>query len=166
MAERALIEMQRRLTAGREYLTALRKLGFDPDVMAWAGAGEADPGHEGAGRFELLLVTTWADNIGPKAVYDLLFEAYDASATPKEIDPFIVTLFSPQTRVAADLLGAIRTARSPRLPPGGQPIMILGMLDYFTTTDWIIVGREPRSTRFEDARRFGAFQRNVQKLAA
>lgn len=156
-----MIEMERRLKAGREYLTALRKLGFNPDALLWAGVG----GVAAEGAMELLIVTTWADNIGPKAIYDLLFEAYDASATPKEVDPFVVSLFSPQTQVAIDLGDAVRTLQA-ETHREMRPIIMLGMMDYYTTPPWIISYRPSKSTRFEDARRFNAFQNNVAKLAA
>lgn len=155
--------MERRLVAGRDYLAALRKLGFHPDALLWAFRG----GVPEPAPFELLIISTWADSIGPKAIYDLLFEAYDASATPKEIDPFIVSLFSHHTKVATDMGDAIRTIQSEAIPAdGSQPMLILGMMDYITIPQWIISYRQPRSNRFDDLRRFGAFQTNVTKLAA
>ena len=161
MAEQPMIEMKRRLKAGREYLVALRKLGFDPDALFWAGVGP-----DANGSMELLIVTTWADNIGPKAVYDLLFEAYDASATPREIDPFVVSLFSPNTTVAKDFYNAIQTIDRKIHDKDFTPMIVLGMLDYYTTSSWIISCRLPKSTRFDDTRRFAAFRNNVAKLAA
>lgn len=157
-----MIEMERRLKAGREYLIALRKLGFNPDAILWAGVG----GAPADGPMELLIVTTWADNIGPKAIYDLLFEAYDASATPKEIDPFVVSLFSPNTQVAVDIDAAVRTIKAEGNQADFRPILVLGMMDYFTIPQWILSHRAAKSTRFEDIRRFSAFQNNVAKLAA
>lgn len=162
MATQPLSDMDRRLKAGREYLLALRKLGFEPNAMLWAGVG-GDPTSE---RMELLIVTSWADNIGPKAIYDLLFEAYDASATPKEVDPFSVTLFSPHTSVAKDLYDAMRTLKAQPNRKEIHPMIVLGMMDYFTTTDWIISFKKVSSTQFNDARRFMSFQHNVAKLAA
>lgn len=161
MATQSVIEMQRRLKAGREYLSALRRLGFNPDALLWAGVG----GTKDESVMELLVVTSWADNIGPKAIYDLLFEAYDASATPKEIDPFVVSLFSPHTQIAIDLEGALRAIKRKPLD-SGNPFIALGMLDYFTIPKWIISHRRSQTTRFDDARRFATFQSNVQKLAA
>ncbi len=157
-----MIEMERRLEAGREYLVALRKLGFNPEALLWAGVGA----EAADGAMELLIVTTWTDNVGPKAIYDLLFEAYDASATPKEIDPFTVTLFSPRTQVAIDLNGAMRTIREKLRGPDNHPMIVLGMLDYYTIPDWIISYRRSKTSSFDDVRRFTAFQSNVAKLAA
>lgn len=162
MAERAVIEMERKLKAGREYAAALKKLGFNPNALLWAGVGREGPDS----RMELLIVTNWIDDVGPKAIYDLLFEAYDASATPKEIDPFIVSLFSPHTQVAADIRGALYTVRTEPLREDARPMFILGMMDYFTIPDWIISYRPSKSSHFDDLRRFHAFQNNVAKLAA
>ena len=44
----------------------------------------------------LVLVTSLFDFVGPLALTELLFEAYNAAATPKEIDPFIIRLHSPK----------------------------------------------------------------------
>ena len=166
MAESSLrAEMQRKLRAGREYHEALCKLGFHPDAVLWATAG-GQPDDQP--RMELLLVTSWADIIGPKAVYDLLFEAYEASATPQEIDPFIVSLFSPETQVSRDIAGGMRTLRSPEFAnnPDSRPMFVLGLFDYSTIPDWVIHYAPRKSTRFEAARRFGAFERNVHRLVA
>lgn len=165
MARQPVIEMERRLKGGREYLTALKKLGFIPDALLWAGVGD----QAADGAMELLIVTSWVDEIGPKAIYDLLFEAYDASATPKDIDPFIVTLFSPETQIAIDLKNAIYTLRSDaRAKPSKEvrPVLFLGMMDYYTIPSWIIFSRPSKSDHFDILRRFHAFQNNVAKLAA
>jgi hypothetical protein len=153
--------MQRRLKAGREYLAALRKLGFVPDALLWAGVGKA----AGDAEMELLIVTSWVDSVGSRSIYDVLFEAYDASATPKEIDPFVVSLFSPHTQVAADIRGGMEAVEAERFREG-VPMLVLGMLDYFTIPDWVIQFRRSKTNVFDDARRFRAFQNNVAKLAA
>lgn len=161
MAEDPSLTMDRRLQAGRDYLIALRKLGFSPDVLCWARAPGGDE------SFQLLLVTTWADSVGAKAIYDLLFEAYDAAATPKEIDPFIVTVFSPKSRLGADLVGMIHAAdKMKEHTLEARPILVLGMVEYATMPNWVLACRRPQSTQFEDVRRFSAFQRNVELLAA
>ncbi len=162
MARQPLNDMDHRLKAGREYLIALRKLGFEPNALLWAGVGDSRE----HGRMELLIVTSWADHIGPKAIYDLLFEAYDASATPKEIDPFSVTLFSPHTTVATDLYNAIGTLKAEDNREDIRPMIVLGMMDYYTIPDWIISFRKRASTRFDDARKFISFQNKVAQLAA
>ncbi len=164
MVEQAVIEIERKLKAGREYAAALKRLGFTPDALLWAHVGAEDKGASGA-EMELLIVSSWVDQVGPKAIYDLLFEAYDLSATPKEIDPFVVSLFSPKTQVALDLRGAMDTTRK-KVSSDFRPMFVLGMLDYYTVPDWIILYRASKSNQFEDLRRFHAFQNNVAQLAA
>lgn len=162
MAEQPVIQMQRRLEAGREYFDALKKLGFTPDALLWAHAG----GSAHDAPMELVIVTAWVDTIGPKAIYDLLFEAYDASATPREIDPFIVSLFSPQTQVAKDIAAAVRTVQDHAHEHNFRPMLVLGMMDYVTIPSWILWYRPSKSKLFEDTRHFSAFKNNIERLAA
>lgn len=161
MAEQSMIPMARRLEAGREYLAALVKLGFSPDAVFWAGvAKDARPD-----ELELIIISTWVDSIGPKAVYDLLFAAYDRSATPKEIDPFNVSLFSPESNLSKAFARAVEA-----IPTGlwqnGRPLCFVGQSEYFTIPDWVIFHQNRRKTLFADQRRFGAFRRNITRLAA
>jgi hypothetical protein len=77
------------LTAGQDYLDALVSLGLIPAYLGW--------GWEIAGKeWNLVLVTSIVDAGGPLALNKLLFKAYNAKATPKEISPFIVRIFSPE----------------------------------------------------------------------
>jgi hypothetical protein len=76
-----------RYDAGRDYLTALRRL--EPEALFWAY-------DKGMGQLVLVLVTSLFDFAGPLALNKLLFDAYNAAATPKAIDPFILRLHSPK----------------------------------------------------------------------
>lgn len=80
-----------RIEAGRQYLAALQKLGLDPEALFWA--------EQDSGGFVLVLLTGFFDYVGPLEVSRVLFKAYNASATPKEIDPFIVRLHSPKQTI-------------------------------------------------------------------
>jgi hypothetical protein len=166
MAEQSVKEMQRRLKAGRDYLASLRKLGFEPEAAFWALPGS----DESEDNYQLIIISSWVHTIGPLAVYDLLFEAYDASATPKEIDPFCVSLFSPKSRIAVDFWNAVRTFEVAKARDADSqsliPMMVLGVFDYCTTSEYILSNRRVTSTRFNDARRFNAFKSNIAKLAA
>ncbi len=51
------------------------------------------------------MVTSIVDAGGPLALNKLLFKAYNAKATPKEISPFIVRVYSPE--VVPDTLYAL-----------------------------------------------------------
>lgn len=75
--------------AGREYLTALRSLGCEPEALFWAKDAVV-------GNDVLILVTSLFDYAGPLDLSSLLFKAYNLSATPREIDPFILRLHSPR----------------------------------------------------------------------
>jgi hypothetical protein len=78
----------RYLKAGQDYLDALVSLGLVPAFLGW-GWEQAEA------QWLLVLVTPIVETGGPLALNKLLFHAYNAKATPKEISPFIVRVFSP-----------------------------------------------------------------------
>src|SRR5450432_474581 len=75
------------LKAGAGYLESLRALGLNPNFLGWGWDIAAE-------RWVLVLVTSIIDAGGPLALNRLLFHAYNAEATPKDIPPFIVRVFS------------------------------------------------------------------------
>jgi hypothetical protein len=78
-----------RYDAGADYLAALRRLKLEPEALFWAYDRMLE-------QFVLVIVTSLFDFAGPLALMRLLFDAYNAAATPKEIDPFILRLHSPK----------------------------------------------------------------------
>ncbi len=78
-----------RYDAGADYLDALRRLKLEPEALFWAYDRTLE-------QFVLVIVTSLFDFAGPLALMRLLFDAYNAAATPKEIDPFILRLHSPK----------------------------------------------------------------------
>lgn len=86
------------LRAGREYLDALRSLKFEPDILCWVVENDGMDSGFGNLHNRLAIVTSLADRVGPTKIYDLLFEAYTLAVTPKEIDPFQVSVYSPHSR--------------------------------------------------------------------
>lgn len=160
MADQPLAEMEHRLAAGREYLAALQKLGFQPDAAAWATVG-AD-----RRRFELLIVTSWVDAVGPLPIYDLLFEAFDNRATPAEIDPFNVSLFSPHSYLAHALEAFMSAEGVPSDHQARSSGQGLEVDDYRLRRDWILFHGRVESLRQDDLRRFAAFKTKVARLAA
>ena len=76
------------LTAGQDYLDAMVSLGLTPHYLGWGWDRASE-------QWLLVLVTYIVDAGGPLALNRLLFQAYNAKATPKEISPFIVRVFSP-----------------------------------------------------------------------
>ena len=147
--------------AGSEYAEALAKLGFEPDVVAWGMRDEA---------WTLVLLSSWVDRFGRRELYDLLFEAYDASATPKEINPFIVTALSPDSQGGRQLVGMIGTMRDKIaegvLPDDRGTIFVLGMGEVMVYGGLVIRARHPRTRGAEDMRRFSRFRSKVHALAA
>lgn len=77
------------LSAGQEYLEALAALGLTPAFLGWGW----DAAEE---QWYLVLVTSIVDAGGPLALERLLFRAYNAKATPQQISPFRVRVFSPE----------------------------------------------------------------------
>lgn len=77
------------LTAGQEYMDALVSLGLTPAFLGW-GWDTLEK------QWQLLLVTSVVDAGGPLALNKLLFRAYNAKATPRQISPFIVRIVSPE----------------------------------------------------------------------
>jgi hypothetical protein len=77
------------LKAGRDYLDALVSLGLRPHYLGWGWDRLRK-------QWLLVLATQIVDAGGPLALNQLLFRAYNAKATPKEISPFIVRVFSPE----------------------------------------------------------------------
>lgn len=78
-----------RLTAGTRYLTALKDLGFEPDAAMWSVRPD-DPG-----SLELSLFSAYVDRVGTRRMFRTLYDAYHASKTPPELDPWFVGLYSP-----------------------------------------------------------------------
>jgi hypothetical protein len=78
-----------RYDAGADYLDALRRLKLEPEALFWAYDRTLE-------QVVLVIVTSLFDFVGPLPLTRLLFDAYNAAATPKEIDPFILRLHSPK----------------------------------------------------------------------
>ena len=148
MADDALIGMDRRLHTGRAYLAALAELGFAIDRAFWTLA-PAD------GRYELAIVSPWVDRIGPTRLYALLFAAHEAHATPGDIDPFEISLYSPRM--------ALPMVVERVLAAEGSDAVRLDDTGLTTCRDWVLVdGCEAGS----GGASFSVFQARVERLAA
>ncbi len=155
-----------RREAGSEYLAALRTLGLRPDALFWSF-------DKVESRFVMMLVTEMVDFKGPLAVADLLFQAYNASATPKEIDPFVVRLHSPE-HVLIRQFEPFRDPRvritSPTNPHGFVPDtritgVTFGGVEF--RTEWVYCFQLPTKRKSVDlSRRWRQFAHNVERLAA
>jgi hypothetical protein len=154
-----------RQTAGSHYLDALRRLGLEPVALFWAYDTVVK-------SFVLVLITEFFDYKGPYEISKLLFQAYNAAATPREIDPFIIRLHSPAQSAIKNLripthLHAIdqKTGR-----PTGEAaeIKTYTLGDLIVSGQWVYkFGRAPKKKSTIDlSRKWSRFERNVTQLAA
>jgi hypothetical protein len=162
-----------RYDAGRAYLAALRDLRLEPEALFWAY-------DKSMGQLVLVLVTSLFDFAGPLALTKLLFDAYNAAATPEAIDPFILRLHSPKhtlyraaqahigTRVdSADLKGAAldRATISGEFKPSAVASFGAGDLESFGT--WVYKSTpSSRVKAVELGPRWRRFEHAVHALAA
>ena len=163
------LDMMRK-RAGGEFLRSLEHLGLKPEALFWAFDRAED-------RLVLVLATELFDLKGPLAVFDLLVKAYRASALPKEIDPFVVRLHSPDHRLIRYLDGwhqddADGTRRYGLAPEqGGLPPAIASMTvemdDLEFKTDWVYRFRLPKRRDVGAIKReWHRFRHEVERLAA
>ena len=149
------------LDAGGTFDDALKDLGFYPDGLLWAW-------DTSVGEFVLVLITKHFDHAGPLEMYRLLFEAYNGSAIPAEVSPFIVRLQSTEDQIAQRMLQVdahdAAGKRSSTIRFDGE----VGDLKY--CNQWVYYYYYPkRARRFtpvDRARQWRRFRQNVEKLAA
>lgn len=151
------------MEAGRSYLLALKALGLEPEGLFWVW-DKAD------GAFVLWLVSRYFDIVGPARLSKLLFKAYNASATPREIDPFIVHLHSPDHHAVRSVITAMDDFKKQVVDKG------LGHLDHeqitLESTTWalplrqIYALRDVRQPKVDLLRKWGFIERKVDGLAA
>ena len=82
-----------RVIAGSDFLSALLKLGLDPEGLFWAYDLSVD-------EPAIVLTTSFYDQVGPLEINKLLFKAYNQAITPTSISPFLVRLQSPTDSIS------------------------------------------------------------------
>lgn len=164
MALRVLPEELHR--AGEEYLDRMKTLGLTPESLMWVY-------HVKENRFVLWLVWSGIDRHGPLSLSKLLFKAYQSSALPKEIDPFVVFARSPAQQEVAqvaeyvermirggDAAMNIYVTLTPAPPPDdSEPL-------YEINREWIYAHRARPLARARVDRDWMKFQQSVEALAA
>lgn len=149
--------------AGTEYLASLRKLGLDPEGLMWAYDQTVD-------EFVLVLITAHFDFAGPHEIYRLLTRAYNASATPADITPFIVRLHSPKQAIVPELRKAygwqVEVKPVHEMAQGVDLKITLTVGDLSFLREWIYVMREQKMAPADRNRRWNRFRDHVEKLAA
>lgn len=157
------------LTAGQEYLDALVRLELVPNFLGWGWDFAVQ-------QWNLVLVTSILDAGGPLGLNRLLFQAYNAGATPKKISPFIVRIFSPAI-IPQDfwVLGQKNlsvTKVQDRLD--WQPVKIenaqkifMGLQLEMRNSYQTLLPQPQKARKFHDRRRdWERFRSNIEKLAA
>lgn len=155
------------LEAGREFVASLEHLGLDPEIAAWGFDTTIS-------RHVFVVVTDFFDFKGPYEVSKMLFQAYNGSALPKTIDPFMVRLHSGRHALAHSvrlLLGDSRvSARDGATGKIKADNLVLrggeaGGIQFHKA--WIVRFRAaPQRKSVELGRRWKRFERNIEALAA
>ena len=155
------------MTAGKEYVSTLERLGMDIEIACWA--------HDNVtSSFVLLMVTDFFDAKGPLEVSKVLFRAYRSSITPREIDPFSIRLhsthhvFAKEIRLWAPGTWVQKYDPKTRSNVGPKASVRGGTSQGITfDVDWLISSAEPRERKsVEISRRWDRFVRNVDQAAA
>ena len=149
------------LESGEKFDVALKRLGFQADGLLWAW-------DKSINEFVLLLITRHFDHTGPAEMYRLLFAAYNESAMPPEISPFIVRLQSTEDEIAQRMLQVdahdADGKRSSTMRFDGD----IGDLKY--SNRWVYYYYYPKKARkiapLDRTRQWRKFRTNVEKLAA
>ena len=166
MASQDLDLMRRE--CGREYIAALERLGFRPDVAFWAFDKTRD-------TFILVIASDLLDYSGPFQMSQLLIKAYNASATPAQIDPFTVRTYSTRQAFIRDLRNWVQSAQNIQFKDQHgeliteQPERItIGYGDLEVEVGWLYRFDEPKGKlkTIDASRRWRRFQRNVEAIAA
>ena len=154
------------LKAGEDYLAALRRLGLHPAFLGWGRETSSN-------QWLLVMVTSIIDAGGPLALNKLLFKAYNAEATPKEISPFIVRVYSPE--VAPDTLytvgdKSLKIISNPEL----EGVSISNFTFSFHGVEYEMINaytipfqKKPQKRQYHaTVAEWQKFKRNVESLAA
>ena len=161
----AVIHMQ----AGADYLAALQKLGLDPECLFWAE-------DEIVGHPVLVLVTRQFDRAGPLSLSRLLFKAYNAAATPREINPFVLRLHSPDQPIIGELASIVRLNIRFEFKPDDPSLPAMEWKDAFRINggglsfqpDWVYKWSIPpkKPSAVVMSKQWRRFTENVDRLAA
>lgn len=91
-----------RIAAGRDYATALERLGLEIAGAMWTipitGAGGPE--------IELTIVSPIVDRVGATRIHQALFAAYDKARVRRDVDPWIVSIYSPASFLGTAVAGA------------------------------------------------------------
>lgn len=155
---------------GDRYLAAVEALGLRPAAFFWAFDRITE-------TFVLVLIIEEFDAVGPLALSKILFKAYNAEATPRAIDPFIIRLHSPHHQIVREMekIMPLKFEQGAAIFKNGHPEPVAKAIRAVTNVggleidgDWVYRFDKPLSTvRTVDVlRRWRRFERNVETMAA
>jgi hypothetical protein len=154
------------IEAGQEYLDSVRRLGLEPEGFLWAYDKTIE-------QYVLVMVTSQFDTVGPQEIYRLLTKAYRASATPREINPFIIRLHSVNQLIVPHLQRAVELDITSSVKKADGSVseatyidILKNALDLSFRKEWIYVFRIKRVKPADRSRRWKRFAQNVERLAA
>lgn len=150
-----------RMEAGRDYLVSLNALGLYPEGLLWAY-------HEERDEMVLAIVSSIVDRVGPKEIYEVLFEAYEKAGTPASIDPWIVSVFSPKS-IFTDDFRAMMAMDVHAQAAGGAEIasVLLSVTDgYVFEKEWVYIAQTRNDQSKHQVAEWKRFRQNVHHLAA
>ena len=153
------------LSAAQDYLAALHRLGLRPLFLGWG----LEAGTE---RWVLGLVTSIVEAGGPLALNRLLFRAYNAKATPKDISPFIVRVYGPE--IAPNEFYML-SEKNLKINSVNQEIRDIGVSNvqfdflgvHYEMNNACFIPKRVQRPKYQETRaEWQRFKRNVEKLAA
>ena len=156
---------------GRAYLDAVETLGLRPNAFFWAFDSVTN-------GFVLVLITEAFDAVGPLALSEILFKAYNAQATPRAIDPFIIRLHSTQHQIVYEMDRILPFSMHFRPDDSvmkgeeevaklGRAVATIGGLEI--DGEWVYVFDKPLTKKHSTTdvlRRWHRFERTINKMAA
>ena len=158
-----------RKEAGADYLASVEMLGLRPTALFWAFDKTLE-------QFVLVLTTPMFDYAGPLELSKVLIEAYRKSGTPKEIDPFIVQMHSPEHAIIREMAKFMpfNASAATVSDPSGRPRQDIGIValtintgDLEVSSNWVYRFEKPAPVKtVEASRRWRRFVDRVDKLAA
>lgn len=148
------------LDAGADYLSSLDRLGLKVDGLWWVYDFNEK-------AFLLWLVWAGVERYGPLEIQQRLFAAYNASALPKAVDPFIVHVMDPRSSL-------VKSARAAYNDPSLQSLQF-GMRahegseispTFELQKKWVYRFNKKRQTSLEQSKNWNRFDQKIMQLAS
>jgi len=134
----------------------LTHLGLKPEGLLWLHKIDEE-------KIVLLLLWSGIDRFGPLELSKLMFQAYNAAALTKEIDPFSIELHSPK-----DILGRMLLQQAPQTFEEYKFYRIVenGVPRYDFRAEWVYHLQRKRRSPVDVGRDWRRFRDRVTALAA